>query len=102
MVMSVLILTMRQALCIILLTEPPNNSAVKSELQTLPSSGDVRVKAGVLGEICTCSAYKPHDPNPYPKPQCKFRSYFAEKHFQACNMAEQMTVSSYLPNNVMV
>lgn len=39
---------------IILLTEPPNNSAVKAELQTLPSRGDVRVKAGGLGEACTC------------------------------------------------
>lgn len=34
MVMSVLILTTWQTLCIILLTEPPNNSAVKAELQT--------------------------------------------------------------------
>lgn len=33
MVMSVLSLTTWQALCIILLTEPPNNSAVKAELQ---------------------------------------------------------------------
>lgn len=96
--MSVLILTMWRALSIILLTEPPNNSVVKAELQTLPSRGDVRVKTGGLGEACTCSAYKPQDPNPYPKPQCKFRSYFAEKHFQACNLAEQMTVSSYLLN----
>lgn len=63
------------ALSIILLTEPPNNSAVKAELQTLPSRGDVRMKAGDLGEACTCSAYKPQDPNPYLKPQCKFRLF---------------------------
>lgn len=79
----------------------PVNSVVKAELQTFLSSGMGVWRLEAWWEAWACWVYKHQDPNhKAKKKKKKTGSCFAKKYFQACDLSEQIMVSSCILNNV--